>query len=66
MALYFGYYARKLLFYCLKKKYIFHTLYVQFNSKGAMQCMIKPHEGLIIRICWFQKTMPQEKKKKRR
>lgn len=48
MALYFGYYARKLLFYCLKKKYIFHTLYVRFNSKGAMQCMIKPHQRLII------------------
>lgn len=30
-----------------------------------MQCMIKPCERLIIWICWFQKTMPQEKKKKK-
>lgn len=66
MALYFGYYARKLLFYCLKKKYIFHTLYVQFNSKGAMQCMIKPHERLLIWMMLVSEDNASRKKKRRK
>lgn len=45
MALYFGYYARKWLFYCLKK-YIFHTLDVQFNSKGVMWCRLKTPQAI--------------------
>lgn len=35
---------RENYFFTVLKKYIFHTLYVQLNSKGAMQCMRKLHE----------------------